>query len=63
MVKSGFKQITQGLLSETFVEAHVCRKLVSFFVCLSPSIHQCIYPSVCLSMPCMPEYKHLYIHV
>ena len=39
MVKTGFKQITQGLLSETFVEAHVCIKR---FVCLSV---------ICLFMP------------
>ena len=38
MVKTGFKQITQGLLSETFVEAHVCRKR---FVCLSVYAHAC----------------------
>ena len=38
MVKTGFKQITQGLLSETFVEAHVYRKQ---FVCLSVYAHAC----------------------
>ena len=49
MGKTGFKQITQGLLSETFVEAHVCRKrFVYLSVCLCPYMY-------------MPVYNHLYI--
>ena len=50
MVKTGFKQITQGLLSETFVEAHVCRNLfvrLSVYACTSTcqytNIYTCIY--------------------
>ena len=61
MVKTGFKQITQGLLLETFVEAHVCLpvSLAVFIYVLS------IYSSVChaRSCICIPVYNHLYIYI
>ena len=66
MVKTGFKQITQALLLETFVEAHVCRK---HFAHLTPSlslssVYLSLCPSVCHahSCICIPVYNHLYIY-
>ena len=58
MVKTGFKQITQGLLSETFVEAHVC---VSFFVCLSVCLHLFISASIPLSVYLCPACQDINI--
>ena len=54
-VKTGFKQITQGLLSETFVEAHVCRKrFARLSLSLSPSsVYLSLFPSVCHARSCI----------
>jgi len=42
MFRSGFRQITQGLLTDTYLEAHVCSttilKILLFFIIIVPLI-------------------------